>query len=313
MINQNKSPQTYQPYVTWKSDYYKESSLINSRPETNGSWAINKEGYDTERKDGNAFIPRPMKHWRKQLQSDPVRGGTKNINIYDIDTPGLYNILNNRNCCNDINNNISHSIISNIQMKDNSTIYDNSETKANYDDDPNCWNSSFGKRICCNPENNLIVYKTQPIEKNYISYSNYFQHKCYNYNQNISTKKKNGNIYFDQNGIATYPNNSYNGCQILNKKNCSTNCCENQLSTPNVSSCKSQTIVYKPNNRQFAKQGATTCKNRLVRLKMNTIDQGGALFNNANGLKVINNGICGINGDSVYYVKTKPEICNEIN
>jgi len=324
MSNQNNdtnSSQTYkwqyQPYVTWKGDYYKESSLIKSRPETNGSWVTNKEAYDKERKDGNAFISRPIKHWRKQLHSDPVRGGTESVNICDIDKPGLYNMLNNRNCCIESNNNnikTSHSIISNIQVKNNSTIYDNSETKANYDDNPYCWNCSFGKRICCNPENNLITYKTQPIEKNYISYSGYFKHKCYNYNQNISTTKLSGNIYFNENGIATYPNDSSNGCQVLKKKICSSDCCDDNIfPTPIISTCNSQTMIYKPNNRQFAIQGATSCKNRISRLKMNTIDQGGALFNSANGLKTINNGICGINGDSVYYVKTKPEICNELN
>jgi hypothetical protein len=193
-------------------------------------------------------------------------------------------------------------IVSNLQIKNNSTIYDNSESTITYSDVSNCWNGPIGKRICCNPEANLIRYKTAPLEKNYISYSYYLKNRCYTYNQNISTTKMVGNTYFTQNGIATFPNEFPNGCQVLHKKECSSDCCRCYCGTNG----RIHDMIYKPNNRQFAKQGATTSKSRMSALKANTIDQGGALFNNANGLKQINNGICGLNGDSLYYVKTKP-------
>lgn len=303
----NSTDRTYnwqlQPYISWKGKNYNEASLINSRPETNGSWILSKQ---RSGKDGNAFLPRPMKLWRKQLSANPIRGGTKNITISEIDRPGLCNMLNNNTCC-DISKN-SASIVSNIQEKNNSTIYDNGETTITYADVSNCWNGPIGKRICCNPEANLITYKTAPLEKNYISYSYYLKNRCYSYNQNISTTKVQGNTYFNSNGIATYPTEFSNGCQVLHKKECSGDCCKCYCGT----SGRVQDMIYKPNNRQFAKQGATSSKSRLTALKANTIDKGGSLFNNANGLKQINNGICGLNGDSLYYVKTKlvaPHYC----
>jgi hypothetical protein len=290
----------YQPQIIWKGHHFKNASFQNTRPETNGSWILSKQQMTT---DGNAFLPRPIKHWRKQLMSNQVRGGTKNVTLNDINGPGLYTMLNNTNsttsiCC-DMSNN-SSSIISNIQIK-NSNIYDNSETKVSYIDISNCWNFPFGKRICCNPENNLITYKTTPLEKNFITYSSYFKYKCYNYNQNMSTTKVKGNVYFNSNGNALYPTDLPDGCQVLQKKECSNDCCITNYGT-NV---KVQNMIYKPNNRTFAKQGATTGKSRINRLRENTLTQGGGLYNSASGLKQINNDICNINGDSVYYIKTR--------
>ena len=291
----------YQPYVTWKGNYYNFASFVNARPETNGSWILSKQTSNS--RDGNQFLPRPMKHWRRQLQANKIRGGTKNVTINDIDAPGLYNMLNNNGCC-DVSNN-SNNIVSDIQQKNNSTIYDNSESIITQLDVLNCWNGPIGKRICCNPENNLITYKTTPLEKNFISYQYYFKNKCYNYEQNISTTKVIGNSYFNSNGVATYPIDAPNGCQILQKKFCSNNCCK-----CNCQNNRIQNMIYKPNNRQFAKQGGSTGKSRINALRENTINPNGALFNNAYGLKEINNGICNINGDSLYYIKTKPTLCN---
>lgn len=202
------------------------------------------------------------------------------------------------------NNLISNKnfIISNLQMKNNSIIYDNSETTITNADVSNCWNGPIGKRICCNPQANLITYKTVQLEKNYISYSYYFKNKCYTYNQNNSTTKVAGNTYFNSNGMATYPIEFPNGCQVLHKKECSSDCCKCYYGKNG----RIKDMIYKPNNREFAKQGATSSRSRTNALKKNTIEQGGALFNNTNGLKQINNGICVLNGDSLYYIKTKP-------
>lgn len=284
----------YQPYISWKGSNYKKSSFVNSRPETNGSWnkTVN---------DGNAFLARPIKHWRKQLAADKIRGGTANISIQDINGPGLY-ILSNKECC-DISNN-SSSIISDIQEKNNSSIYDNSESVITETDISNCWNGPLGKRLCCNPEANLIKYKTAPLERNYISYTSYFKNRCYNYEQNISTTKIEGNTYFTTDGMATYPTHLSNGCQNLQKRDCVNNCCR-----CNCENARIQNTIYKPNNRQFSKQGGTSGKSRINALRENTINPNGALLNNAYGLKQINNGICGLNGDSLYYVKTKPTAC----
>ena len=289
----------YQPYISWKGNNYKKSSFVNSRPETNGSW-------NKRENDGNAFLARPIKHWRKQLSADQIRGGTPNINIQDIDIPGLY-ILSDKKCC-DTSNNNSSSIIYDIQKKNNSNIYDNSEGIITQTDILNYWNGTLGKRICCNPEANLIKYKTAPLERNYISYTSYFKNRCYNYNQNISTTKIEGNTYFTPDGMATYPTDLSNGSQNFEKKNCSNNCC-----TCNCENSRIQYTIYKPNNRQFSIQGGTSGKSRINALRENTINSNGALFNNAYGLKQINTGICGLNGDSLYYVKIKPTTCSIIN
>ena len=287
-----------QPYVSWKGNNYKSLGLINFRPETNGSWILSKQ--PSSSLDGNAFLPRPLKQWRKQLMDNPIRKGTRNITINEIESPGL--IINTILTIEDNKLSNKNFIVSNLQMKNNSNIYDNTESTITYADVSNCWNDPIGKRICCNPEANLIRYKTAPLEKNYISYSYYLKNRCYTYNQNISTTKVTGNTYFTPGGMAIYPTEFPNGCQVLHKKECSNDCCRCYCGTNG----RVQDMIYKPNNRQFAKQGATSSRSRTNALKTNTIEQGGALFNNANGLKQINNGICELNGDSIYYLKTKP-------
>ena len=64
----------FQPYKVWKGPSRVEAVPGNARPITNGSWILNQpDGQPVV--DGNAFLPRPIKHWRRQLQSDPIRGG----------------------------------------------------------------------------------------------------------------------------------------------------------------------------------------------------------------------------------------------
>jgi hypothetical protein len=283
------------PYITSSSFILRNTRFVGNYI----TEPYNQYSTDFLLKDGNAFLPRPIKHWRKQLTANTIRGGTQNIKISEIDRHGLYNVPN-YNSCRDIPKNRVY-VVSNVQEKNNSTIYNNSESVVTYADVSNGWNGPVGERICCNPEKNLITYKTAPLEKNYISYSYYLQSKCYNYNQNISTTKVQGNNYFNSNGIATHPINSSKGCQVLQKKDC-----VNDYFRTNR---KIQNTIYKPNNRQFGKQGATSSKSRINALRENTINKGGVLFNNVYGLQQINNGICSINGDSVYYVKTKHTHC----
>jgi hypothetical protein len=76
----------------------------------------------------------------------------------------------------------------------------------------------------------------------------------------------------------------------------------NQLNTPN-NYCST---IYKPNNPQFARQGAVSGSNRIQKLKSDTITNNGFSFYSAYGATMANAGnFQGTNESSNYYVKNR--------
>lgn len=297
----------FQPTIETKGLQYKSITLINSRPFTNGSWILDQpNGYYEE--DANAFRSRPMKHWRKQLLADPIRKGTRYISIRNIETPNSTNVLTN-------NINFNEGLITNCDLNE---IYENVEIKMNnipdeyyiinQDDLNNCFNGPVGKTLCCNPEKNVIKHLDIPIQhsKNYNYYSQYNQSKCNTYTQGLSVDKIHLNPYFDNKGYILYPNDNKIGPQSFNKKNCSSNC--NSCILDNSKQNFKLHSIFKPNNSQYGIQGAVPQKNRLSRLKDQTITAGNGYYNSATGLKEINYGACSINGNNIYYFKNKPTL-----
>ena len=88
----------------------------NARPLTNGYWDNSQSG----NLDGNSFIPRPIKAWRKQLQPNPIRGGTKSKNIIIENEQPSRIITPNDKCCNTTNN-ITTQIVSNLSSDKSSS------------------------------------------------------------------------------------------------------------------------------------------------------------------------------------------------
>ena len=83
-----------QKYIAGKKNITQIISS-NSRPATNGYW----DKSQLDELDANAFIPRPIKSWRKQLQPNKIRGGTKSKNIIlESEQPGR--IISTDNWCN---------------------------------------------------------------------------------------------------------------------------------------------------------------------------------------------------------------------
>jgi hypothetical protein len=329
MSNLNYKHFTYkwqnQPYVITKNN---KNQIItsNARPITNGSWIINQTG-GTEAKDGNAFLARPLKQWRKQLQPDLIRRGTQSKNIIPSDLPGSVITLGcglpkntTPNCC----DNVSTKIVSDIPKEKYNNFCDatgNCSVLISQDDVINkCWNGPIGKRICCNPESNLIKgSQTTPINNNFTDTSAYLQRRCKKYYQRLSSQHARGVEYYtskptyysDLSGVALYPIDSPTAPQVTQKTSCSGNCgstCENcnkSCPTGYVTQFNQYTI-YKPSNRPFSIEGAVSGSARILKLKNDSFYQNGAQTNNANGLKATNYGYYNVEGNGSYFIKLKP-------
>ncbi|MEX0597230.1 MAG: hypothetical protein WD512_12115, partial [Candidatus Paceibacterota bacterium] len=183
-----------QPYKSWK-DYKNDIIPSNARPMTNGSWINNQVG-GAETSDGNAFLARPLKQWRKQLQTDYIRGGTQSKNIIALELPGSVIAIGSGlpngeipNCCGpssvcaDPENcykQVNTKVVSNTSVDKYNNFCDstgNCSIMVTQDDVVNkCWNGPIGKRICCNPEANLIKgSQCTPIKDNFTDSSAYLQ------------------------------------------------------------------------------------------------------------------------------------------
>jgi hypothetical protein len=346
MSNLNYKHFTYkwqnQPYIITKNN---KNQIVpsNARPITNGSWLINQPG-GNQAKDGNAFLARPLKQWRKQLQPNLIRSGTQSKNIIPLDLPGSVITLGSGlpknttpNCCGNGSETICkiESVCKNYVSIDTKIVSDISKEKYNnlcngtgncsalitQDDVINkCWNGPIGKRICCNPESNLIKgSQTTPINNNFTDTSAYLQRRCKKYYQRLSSQHAKGVEYYtskptyysDLSGVALYPIDSPTGPQVTQKTSCSGNCgstcekCNKSCPTGYLTQINQDTI-YKPSNRSFSIDGGVKGSARILKLKNDSFYQNGAQTNNANGLKATNYGYYNAEGNGSYFIKIKP-------
>lgn len=256
--------------IEWKGFSRSEAVPMNARPLTNGSWILNQNTdivSSTPGVDGNAFLPRPIKHWRKQLTVDPAVGGTRS-KLINLSAPSSSIYLGNNNnseCC----GGNGSSIISTIETKNN---------------------------ICCEKNPTVIKSARTILSKKYYTDSRaYLRSRCKLYEQKLSTTRIPGNTYFDASGNELYPNNSDTGPQNYLMRNCANTCDINNQPT----------TIYKPNNRNFSTQGAVTSSARLVKLKYDTVNKNGASFNSAYGQAAANAGKYSENGNAPYFIKSK--------
>ena len=141
----------------------------------------------------------------------------------------------------------------------------------------------------CNP----IKPNTQLSETMYNETKTYLTSRCATYDQRLSTIRNPDGIYFLPNGLAIEPSNSPTGSQIREPINCLTRKCE--------------TVIYKPNNVQYAQQGSVSSSSRIARLKYNNLNQNGAAYNSAIGAVGINSGRYQTEANPSYYNKYKPQ------
>lgn len=152
------------------------------------------------------------------------------------------------------------------------------------------------KSICCTPENNIIRSAVTLLSKSYYSDSKaYLKARCKLYSQKQSIQEISGNIY-------TSDALSENSTQF------STNNCAYPEQSGKSNTCN--ITYYKPNNSQFATQGAVDNGTRLAKLKYDLITKNGSSFKSACGLQCTNAGnyYGRYNGDAPYYLKSKLQV-----
>jgi surface protein len=297
-----------------------------NRPNANGQNAnINDKDYN-----GPNFKARPLKHWRKQLQVYNYNGPANNsrtATISELDRPGttVYHFTPDCTCVPDEGGN-SYIISNNkfgYETKDDDyskgvldvKVQNNGFTVVPYDattaqiNDPT--NQSAYKImtgiyntncINCSPQGNIIRSGIAFQSQAFFSYSNdKLETRCQTYEQNISTNKEPGCVYFDAQGIPLWPTDTRNGPQVVAPVNYQPTRLFNKP-------CLSETI-YKPSNVAFAKQGAVSGATRLRKLVSDTTMMNGSSFYSARGAEEANLGrYQGTNLSSNYYVKTKPVV-----
>lgn len=297
-----------------------------NRPNANGQNSnINDKDYN-----GPNFKARPLKHWRKQLQVYNYNGPANNsrtATISELERPGttVYHFTPDCTCVPDEGGN-SYIISNNkfgYEVKDDNyskgvldvKVQNNGFTLVPYDattaqiNDPT--NQSAYKImtgihntncINCSPQGNLIRSGIAFQSQAFFSYSNdKLETRCQTYEQNISTNKEPGCVYFDAQGIPLWPNDARNGPQVVAPVNYQPIRLFNKP-------CLSETI-YKPNNIGFAKQGAVSGSTRLKKLVSDTTTLNGSSFYSARGAEEANLGrFQGTNLSSNYYVKNKPVV-----
>lgn len=137
--------------------------------------------------------------------------------------------------------------------------------------------------------------KVRPLNTAYTNNTAYLQSRCTTYDQKLSLTPVPGIAYFSQSGIPLEPTDDQSGPQVREPANCL---------APLPLGCS---IIYKPNNTQFAKQGGVSSSARLSRLKYNTLNQYGAEYQSANGAMNVNSGRYQVEPSPSYYNKYKPQ------
>jgi len=186
--------------------------------------------------DGTSFAARPIKHWRKQLipASDSGIGGPAGIGM-PMDRPGGSDYLGSaRHLC-------SNTLTESIQR--NPDMYD-------------C--------VGCNPKKNIIKSAVTLLSPTYYTDTKaYLQSRCQTYDQKLSTRPIPENLYIDPiSKMPVPPTDASSGSQEFFTKNCGKQCQHGRVTT-----------IYKPNNVQYAQQGAVSSSTRLARLNYNTLNK----------------------------------------
>lgn len=280
--------QQLQPYVSWKGTSTNSVVPTYSKP-------IDK---NLTTQSGPDFKARPIKHWRKQL--NPINssgGGRAGVGIpSDIPGGSVYLGTDSTNCvaCGTLENSNARGLKTLIFAEKNNIIQDGTKV----------FNDTSTNLVCiaCNPENNIIKSARTVLNKKYYSdRKSYLESRCLTYDQRLSGSRAEGVNYFNEDGSIIWPSNSSTGSQIRETLECSKSC------DPNGTT-KVQTI-YKPNNNQFATQGAVSSSDRLLRLKLNTINKNGSSFRTAFGSQAANAGKYRANPNTPYFIKSKINNC----
>ena len=284
------------------------------RPNTNGVNHFNNE-HEYTAPFGKA---RPMKQWRKQLDSTikykqdgvevnyPSANGKSWVN-YNNWMPG--GITNSKvNYCN-LDQKTQYQIneffkVNKMYSNQNAIVQNNGFVQVGDPDDPDSYRIQTGvyntKCIAGNPEANIIKPASTVMSKAYYSDTKgYLQSRCKTYDQK--------NSHYSVDGHKT-ENNQYPMTNCPKTKT-TAGCLEG-----NYNDCCKVTTVYKPNNSSFQTQGAVSSSLRTLQKDVNTINKNGASFKSSYGLQAANAGKYSSNSNGPYFVKSKQSkpICKRI-
>ena len=252
--------------------------------------------------NGPEFKPRPIKHWRKRLIPRETTGYSTTSSTMAMDIPGgSSRITSDSEGCNKESSKIN-TYISKLPVV-SSTANDFLDISVNCNqDDP-----VFHKPMCCNPENNVIKSGVTLLNKNYYSDSiGYLKARCKTYEQRLSGTKLPNVDYFNKSGKYLWPNNNIVGPQSRAMKNCYKSCVDTSATgCPGPDKSIIATTIYKPNNQQFAVQGAVSSSTRLDRLKLNTINKAAHNQLNAWGAQSANASTYNGTFNAPYTIKSK--------
>lgn len=242
-----------QPYLTWKGRGLFANSIGvtagNRRPLTN-----NDASNNTLQHFG---LPRPIKHYRRgySIGTSPSTTSSTGGHLVSqlIDTPGGYILQENKE--KNVACNTCQGIAVTSEWEPNTNL---SETPS-----PQTQTTQF----CCNQEKNALKLvrsaKTHLNPKYYTSAEKYLRQRCRLFNQNQYNYLSNGN----PNGKPGAPNTNNNSY----KSNCNPNVYNKDEDPLNTTGC--QNVVYKPSNYQYAKQGAVSSSDRMLKLNLDTINK----------------------------------------
>lgn len=184
------------------------------------------------------FKARPINHWRKQLIPNNNSGNSRAGIGMPMDIPGGSVYLGN--------------VCSN--MKENIEKYDNILCLTKSNDN------------CIAGQQRIFPSTTILSKKYYTTRKSYMRSRGILYEQKLTAIPEPSITYLDANGNLLYPNET-NTTRKTEK--CSDNTCNQE---------KRYQTIYKPNNVQYAKQGAVDSSDRLTRLKLNTINKNAASY-----------------------------------
>jgi len=265
------------PYISWKGISTNSIAPSFSRPDLTAS--------------GPAFKANPIRQWRKQLVPSTNSGNpNRRAGIgMPMDTPDgsiyLGNVAANTKCLlNAVN-------VGAAGLKENIEIYDNINCNTRARD---CYFDISNNRMVRITGPRRIKSATTILSKKYYTERiAYLQSRCLTFDQKLTANPITGVTYLDASGDLLYPTAAN---VKRNTQDCPATC-------PTRASCQT---IYKPNNIQYAKQGAVDGSDRITRLKLNTINKNAASYKAVFGSSASR--YLGM-ASTPYFTKSKYQVC----
>ncbi len=230
----------------------------NMRPLYNKDPSLNDLG------DGNAFKPRPIKHYRRQYADSSNRNRitqSKDL-LHNTLTPGGYFVDPASNNCNPCR---TFTIVDENYSVNQNKLDNRQANRCDVRQEVNARRRARGANTAINTNPAKPKYYTDT--KSYLhSRVKTFKQREFNFASNESTTIKPGS---NQASDFTYRTNSCCNSKCNTWTTDTTSTCNSTCSS--FSDVSGAVVYYKPNNPGFAQQGAVESGTRMLQLKLDTI------------------------------------------